>query len=169
MNINYKKFFFALTISVFTFLSGCQNAVTPITPLKPGEMQATVSGTGINGADQFYATNAQVTDGTSTYFIFASVKAQDNSDSLTIHILVPKQPDIPYTVTVANDNVAVVDYCVTTQSGCITYRSKQNAGSVVVKITDISPTVQGTFSGTLPADPGSGGVTISNGAFDASF
>lgn len=157
--------FGALMFGVLLAISGCSpNAVVPITPLEPGEFQATISGLG-----QFYATHAQVTDGPTTYFIAATVKDKAGNDSLVIHILVPKQATLPYTINVSNDDVAVMDYCITTSNGCITYQAKKSVGSGTVKITDVSPTVQGTFSGTLPAETGSGSVTISNGAFNASF
>jgi len=153
-----------LFLGLSLFVSGCgPNSIIPDVPLKAGEMQATV-----NGGD-FFASDVQVTDGTTTYFIAASIKDKNNSDSVVIHILVPKQTTLPYTINVGQDDVAVIDYCITTPNACITSRAKKGVGSGTVKITDVSPTVQGTFSGTLPSETGSGSVTITNGAFNASF
>jgi hypothetical protein len=162
--ISVSVFIAAVFVLCLDF-EGCgPNATNPFTPLKSGEIQATISGLG-----QFYATDAQVTEGPTTYFIAASLKDKNGNDSLVIHILVPKQTTLPYTIDVSNDDVAVMDYCITTSNGCVTYQTKKSVGSGTVKITDVSPTVQGTFSGTLPAETGSGSVTISNGAFNASF
>ena len=160
----------ALIISLSISLSSCgKDILGGDTPLKSGETQVTVSGTG-QGTGHFYATNTQVTEGSSTYFIVASVRSATNEDSLVIHILIPKQATAPYTVDVKSDATAVVDYCVTTSTGtCVTYRSKQGVGTATVKVTDISSNVQGTFSGTLQADNGATSITFSSGGFNASF
>ena len=161
----------ALIVSLSISLNSCgKDILDGETALKSGEMQATVSGSG-QGTGHFYATDAHVIDGgvAATYFIAATVKDQNNSDSLVIHILIPKLPTVPYTIDVAKDPTAVVDYCVNTASACITYQSKLNKGSAVVKITELTPNVQGTFSGTLTSDDGSTSVTFTNGGFNASF
>ena len=161
--------FLTIAVMIMTlFIEGCKNngIDLPTTPLKAGELQATISPFG-----PFYATDCQVTDGgvANTYFVAASVKDQNNNDSLVIHILIPKKTP-PYTIDVQNDDVAVMDYCITTATACITYQSKKGIGSASVKITDATASnVQGTFSGTLPLESGTGSVTISSGEFNASF
>ena len=170
MKKNYIRFLtITLVFAAFVFtIASCNPATNaPIIPLKSGEFQATVTPFG-----QFFATDAHATDGggAMTYFIAASIKDAAKNDSIVIHILVPKQTTLPYSIDVASDPIAVLDYCITTNNGCITYRAKQNVGSGTVQITTVSSTsVQGNFSGTLPAESGSGSATISGGSFNASF
>ena len=165
-----RKFNVILFIAAFAALllsiEGCSpNSTTPVTPLKSGEIQGTVTPFG-----QFFADDAHATDGPTTYFIAASIKDGAKVDSVVLHILVPKQTVLPYSVDIATDPVAVLDYCITTNNGCITYRAKQNVGSGTVRITNVtSTTVEGSFSGTLPAETGSGSVKITDGSFNASF
>ena len=154
------------------FINSCKNDIlNTITPLKAGEMQATVSGS--SGAGNFFAADTRVIEGTSTYNIVGSEKDEKNNDSLTFTIYIPKLSTPPYTVNVSTDPTAVVTYCVVdlaTQT-CVNYQAKLNIGSMVVKVTDVAQNanIQGTFSGTLQATTGSGSVTISDGAFNASY
>ena len=167
MKKNYVKLLVVtLLFAAFVFtIASCNSGTNPpITPLKSGEIQATVTPFG-----QFFASDTHVTEGPTTYFIAASIKDKNNIDSVVLHILVPKQTTLPYSIDVASDPVAVLDYCITTNNGCITYRAKQNVGSGTVRITDVSPNVKGSFSGTLPAETGSGSAAISSGDFNASF
>jgi hypothetical protein len=168
MKNSLKFLCISLSLCLSFIVNSCaKDVIDALTPLKPGEMQATVSG---SNAAQFFATNTQVTDNNVTYFIVASVRKFDNSDdSLVIHILIPKRT-APYTIDVGTDPTATVDYCVNTPSSCITYRATLNSGSVTVKVSDTSPTLQGTFSGTLrDLTGGSGSVTMTDGGFNANF
>src|SRR2546423_2668917 len=121
------RFFAVAAVLMMLFVSGCKNngIDLPVTPLKSGEIQATISPFG-----PFYATDCTVIDGgvANTYFIAATIKDEQGKDSLVIHILIPKR-DSSYTVNVQTDDVAVMDYCITTSSACITYRAKKNVGN----------------------------------------
>jgi hypothetical protein len=65
----------------------------------------------------------------------------------------------------------LIDYCLEeTVSACKTFHAeKGKGGSGTIKITSISPYVEGTFSGTLPEIGGSGTRTITGGEFKAGF
>ena len=169
MNKNYKAFFAILTISLVTFLSGCQNAVAPIIPLKPGEMQATVSGFGT-----FYTTNAHAIDGgsNSIYSIHASVRTADGlNDSVVFDFNFTKLTITPYTVDFS-DPISYMNYCIThTDGSCSNYRVENGTGSGILKVTSITANdnIQGTFSGTFQSTTGSGNITVTDGEFYASF
>jgi hypothetical protein len=169
MNKNNKVFFVILTISSIAFLSGCQNAVTPIIPLKPGEMQATVSGFGT-----FYTTNAHAIDGgsNSTYSIHASVKTADGlNDSVVFDFNFTKLTITPYTVDFT-DPISYMNYCIThTDGSCSNYRVENGTGSGILKVTSITANdnIQGTFSGTFQSTTGGGNITVTGGEFYASF
>jgi hypothetical protein len=130
--------------------------------LKEGEMDATVSGLG-----SFFASNTLV-DNTTIYDILATI----DNDSLQIRIIVTKEALVPYTIDVSTDDNSKITYCVLQSNGsCNTYSAdKLTANSSgQIKITSLTPTLQGTFSGTLQQIGGSGSVTISNGAFNGSY
>jgi len=160
--------FIALIIVGFvSLLSGCSpNSTTPDVPLKVGEMSANVSGFG-----SFFASNAVASDN-SSYDVLASLKDQNNNDSVAIRMTITKQVLTPYTIDVSQDDNSKITFCELQSNGtCITYSADKltTGSSGQIKITSISPSLQGTFSGTLKQVGGLGSVTITNGAFNAGF
>lgn len=146
-------------------ITGCDKTIFPDPPLKSGEMQATISGFG-----SFFATDA-VTKDAGTYFIRASIPSSvPTFDSVVIAIVASKQVTTPYTIDFSTDATSSMDYCIVNSNGtCNNYRVQKGKGNGTLKISSISPNVEGTFSGTFQSLTGSGSVTITNGAFNSPF
>ncbi len=155
--------FISLILLGFAFvISSCSpNSTTPEIPLKSDEMDATISGFGT-----FDALNTQVANN-SLYDIRGSL----DNDSLVVEITVSKQILVPYTIDVSADDFSSITYSVDPNGFGKTYAaSKLNSGSSgQIKITSTSPNLEGTFSGTLVLIGGSEIVTITNGAFNATY
>jgi hypothetical protein len=158
--MKYISLFFLFGVLVVsTILSGCGAVASePIIPLKADEMQAD-----LNPGGSFDATNTTANAGSGSYHVHASMA----NDSVVIDLNFTQQSILPYTV--HTDSISTdlnyINYCITQSSGCKNYHSTLNSGSIT--ISSVSPTVQGTFSGTLTLTNGGSKVTISNGAFNA--
>jgi hypothetical protein len=159
------KFLLLLLVSVSFIFTGCPDPLKPDDGLGPNEMRVTASTEG-----QIFATVEQVTTSGTVYQIHAvDPEALTNGD-VVIDIVVPKKATVPYTVTVGSDADAVLSYCLELTSGtCTTYEAKAGSGSGTITITEISPELKGTFSGTLPLIGGSGSRSLTSGEFRASF
>jgi len=162
---------YTVTAVLFTIsltLSGCSpNSVSPIIPLKAGELSATVSGLG-----SFFADRNTVADTTtSSYHIHASMQNKDNNDSLVIDLLVSRKDPPPYSNDVSTDGYAKIAYCIIKPDGsCKNYSAdKLGGGAGQIGIASLYPTLQGTFSGSLQLVGGSESVSISDGRFNADY
>jgi hypothetical protein len=120
----------------------------------------------------FTANDVTATQTSSIYHVTASMDYSfpSNKDGhIEITLDIPKGTP-PYSVDVATTTNSVIDYCLEESvSTCTTFRALKGSGSGTIKITSISPYLEGTFSGTLPEVGGSGTRTISNGEFKAGF
>ncbi|MDP4221115.1 MAG: hypothetical protein Q8916_12710 [Bacteroidota bacterium] len=157
----------AAFVIVLASIQGCSpNATNPFTELKTGELNATVSGIG-----SFYATNAYADSSGITYHVHASMLDTNKVDSLVVDLLVLRKTPVPYTEDVTSDINNIITFCIVNQNGCNTYTARQGNGnsSGTIKITSISPTLQGTFSGTVVLVGGSETRTITNGEFNAAY
>lgn len=159
-------FFIAAFAVLFISIEGCSpNSTIPITPLKTGEVTATISGLG-----SFYSTNAFADSSSNvTYHMRATIPGA-TTDSIVIDVVVTKKFPVGYTVDVSNDNFSSISYCIVQKDGtCKNYKAQNGSGSGSIRVTDISPTFQGSFSGTLQLVGGTETVSISGGGFNAAW
>ena len=145
-------------------LSGSSGVFTISFPI--GEMDATISGT------SFKSVNAATKAGASnTIVLKASVPLQSNKtrDSVSLTMIIPTSATPPYSIDISNDANALINYCIVSypSGNCNSFQAKKGVGSGTIKITNLSTTIEGTFSGTLPSTSGAGSVTINGGAFKA--
>jgi hypothetical protein len=156
-----------LVLAPIVLESGCggSNPVTP--PLALNEMQATSSREG-----DFLSNNAVADSSKGTYDVIATM-AINGGGSITIEVSVPKQTSLPYQVDVASNQDALIGYCLNpTGSQCNEYQAGNGIGSGQVTITQVSPSLMGTFRGTLWQIPNSGTDTtrsVTDGQFNAPF
>ena len=145
-------------------LSACNNGLstTPPGQLNPGAMTADISDGSLFTSS--YSTLA--VDGGNNFSISGTQDiAGQPADEITT--LIPKSATLPYTVT-ESDPSAELHYYDAVQGR--DYAARTGQGSFTITITSISPTVQGTFQGTLIFPNVADSVrVISNGAFNASF
>lgn len=146
---------------------GCPNGIEPFLPLENHEVRASIADYG-----QFDSKDANGALQDGNYILKAPVLGTSGSDTLVITLVIPAKTQTPYTVDVANDAAAVIDYCVQQSSGtCIDYDARQGLGSGSITVNSITSgtsgqIVEGTFSGTLVANNGSGDKKyITNGEF----
>ena len=162
----YTVLFFTLALLTPLFIIGCNVATEPFLPLQNDEMRATISDFG-----SFDVTGVITLSSGSGYL---SVKARYN-DSLVITLFIPKQATAPYTITVQNDNVAVIDYCVQQTSGvCTNYDAKKGQGSGTITVSSLSSEgtstiMEGTFSATVTNPANGGSKTITGGQFKIKY
>jgi len=134
--------------------------------LAVGEMDATV------GSSPFKSINGKAINGTTTVTVKASLKKQGNTslDSVSITMIIGKQGAFPYTIDLASDASSQITFCVVNPSSgtcASSFTAKNGSGSGKITITNLTPIIEGTFSGTLPEVGGSGSLTITNGSFKA--
>lgn len=157
------KFLLILLVSVSFIFTGCPDPLLPDGGIGPGEVRVTASGEG-----QIFANVDNVISSGSTYQIHAVDGDAITEGDVIIDIVVPKKATVPYTVTVGTDADAVLSYCLELTSGaCTTYKAESGSGSGTITITQITPDILGTFSGTLPLIGGSGTRTLTSGEFRA--
>lgn len=161
------KNIFLTKLSIVVFMSlaiiGCDKLVDP-GGLAPGEMQATS-----NVEGSFFAKDAVATDQGATYLVKASMASTTFSGNIVVTLQIPKGT-VPYSVTVGTDANGIIDYCLEeSPTKCTTFNAKKGSGSGTIKITALSPNLEGTFSGTLPSISGTGSRTITGGDFKAIF
>lgn len=161
-----KLLLLLLPVLALTFM-GCADPLKPDGGLAPGEMRATAN---IEG--NFFATDATASSSGSTYLVKASMPYSfpgNGNGSILLTLDVPKQTP-PYTISVGSTAVARIEYCLEESATvCTIFNAKQGTGSGTIKITSISPYLEGSFYGTLPQVGGSGSRTITGGEFKATF
>ncbi len=145
---------------------GCNQSNPVVPPVNVNELQSEVTGEGF-----FSAADGQAKDQGSYYAVLASESFQMGSRS--INVIVPKQTSVPYTVNVGSDPVAVLSYDVSSDN--VTHKqfyAQQGVGSGTITVTQVTPTLEGSFSGTLWQVPNAGADTVrtlASGQFNASF
>ena len=159
-------FLVLLVISPLVFI-GCPNGLEPLLPLESHEVRASIADYG-----QFDSKDATGALQDGNYILKAPILGTSGSDTLVITLVIPAKTQTPYTVDVASDPAAVIDYCVQQSSGtCIDYDARQGLGSGSITVNSVTSgtsgqIVEGTFSGTLVANNGSGDKKyITNGEF----
>jgi hypothetical protein len=137
-------------------------STTPPGQLNPGAMTADISDGSLFTSS--YSTLAS--DGVSNFSISGTQDiAGQPADEITMTI--PKSDVLPYTITEASGNSELHYYDAAQGRD---YAAKPGQGSFIITITSISPTIVGTFQGTLIFPNVADSVrVISNGAFNASF
>ncbi len=166
----YTLLFLTLALLTPLFIIGCDVATEPFLPLVNNEMRATISDFGgfdVQGVETSASGNG--------YFSVKGRYKGTNGDSLVITLFIPKQATAPYSITVQNDDVALIDYCVQQTSGvCTNFDAKKGQGSGTIKVSSltsdgVNQTMEGIFSGTVTSTSGGGSKTISNGSFKVQF
>jgi hypothetical protein len=158
-----SKYFVLLLATISIFFTGCPGPLQPGGGIGPNEVHVSASTEG-----QIFASVDNVLSGGSTYQIHAVDAGAITNGDVVIDIVVPKRATVPYTVSVGSDNDAVLNYCLELSSGaCTTYKAEKGSGSGTITITEISPEIKGTFSGTLPLVGGAGSRTLTSGEFRA--
>jgi len=143
-----KSVLLSLFVALFipVLFAGCDNVLEPLLPLKNDEVRVSISDYG--SFDSYPVT-------VSTDANQWQLQAKDNNvpDSLVVTLWIPRQSTTPYTVTVQNNNVERINYCVQQQVGACTdydvFDGKGNGTITVNSIDETNHIVEGTFSGTL--------------------
>ena len=144
-----------------TFAS-CNVNVPVVPPLGTKSLQVTS-----NVEGDLYASDALAAVNATFYSVLANAK--HGTDNIAINIIVPIQNTVPYTVDVASDPVAIIGYQIGTKGQ---YAAQKNFGSGTITITQVSPTIVGTFHGTVWLSPAAGSDTtrvLADGQFNAPF
>jgi hypothetical protein len=163
---------YCLCLFVSTLLISCSSTSDPPgnneTPLQTGQLKATISDGG-----SFAASNALATSSAVTFNILATVKTTGTtSDSVKINLFIPKQNVFPYSITIAGDDHALIDYCIVGPGGvCTSFRANKTLGSGTIMVQKLENNIiEGTFSATVVGiAPAVGSKMITNGQFKASF
>lgn len=152
-----------VALSIPILFAGCDNVLEPLVPLKANELRVSVADYGTFDSDPITVS----TDANQW-----QLNAKDNTvpDSLVVTLWIPRQTTTPYTVTVQNNNVARINYCVQQITGtCIDYDVFDGHGSGTITVNSIDEAnhiVEGTFSGNLVQLSGMPGTkTFSSGEF----
>jgi hypothetical protein len=154
-----------LLAPLMLFAAGCIQSNPIVPPLNVNEVQASVSAEGF-----FSATDALAYDSVNFYYVYATEKLQSGTRSVTLTI--PKKTTLPYSVTVGSDPIATISYSLLPGTSDTHYFAEPGIGSGSITVTQISPTLIGSFSGTLWQLPASGTDTIrtiSGGEFNAAL
>jgi predicted small lipoprotein YifL len=164
MQTTTKIFRWLVLIAPLT-LASCNQLGPVLPPAGVNTLQASVT------EGFFSAADARAKDQGTYYAILGTQSYQSGQRS--INIVVPKQTTVPYTITVNTDAVAVISYYVSADNvSSKQYLTQKGQGSGTITITQITPTVIGSFSGTLSLKPASGTDTVrtvTGGSFNASF
>ena len=157
-----RKFVCAASLALILCNSGCgsNNPVTP--PLGSGVLLATT-----NDGD-FSSQDALADSSNGIYTIHANVSTSNGI--FAIEVSLPKETTIPYSVDVATDPIGLISYV--NPAFVNPFVARQSFGSGTIQITQVSPTLMGTFRGILWQDPPVGTDTVrgvTNGEFNAPF
>ena len=151
----------ALMISPMVFI-GAECAVDGpgFTPLAMDAMRADITQEG-----NFLCDDVTVTDQGTFWRVIA--QGGGATDTRRIELDVPKEATVPYTINVANDNQAVIYYCVPlTATSCKNFYADQaHGGSGTITITNIAGHLEGPLRGTVQIANGTETRSISNGEF----
>jgi hypothetical protein len=159
-----KSILLSLLVALFIpiLFAGCDNVLEPLVPLQNNEVRVSVADFG--SFDSFPVTVS--TDATSW-----RLQANDNAapDSIVVTLWIPRQTSAPYTVTVQNNNIARINYCVQINHTCTDFDVYDGHGNGTITVNSIDETnhiVSGTFNGSLVQLNGASGTkTLSSGEF----
>ncbi len=102
--------------------------------------------------------------------IHALMPVSGASHSDQFDIWVPLRTAVPFTISIPSDPAGIIDYCLGSVAACPDYSADSSQGSGSVTITQLSPSVRGTFSGRLLQVDGSTADpvrTVMSGEFNA--
>src|SRR5688572_10096789 len=160
-NLQLSTMFFFLALAGMSLTSAdCNPDVDP--GLGPNEMKASS-----NVEGSFFANDAFAVSSTS-YTVDATMPYAPISGDIRITLNIPKRATVPYTVNVSTEG-GVINYCLESSNSCTNFRANSSAGSGTIRVTSITPYLEGTFSGTLSQVGGAGTRVISSGEFKAGF
>jgi hypothetical protein len=162
--VHSRGLLFAAILLVAT-LSGCSGITNPQSQLNPGALSVDFpDGTEllVQGGTVF----STAADG-STFNVFATSNVSGSNVGDEMTLVIPVQATLPYTVTSQTDGLVDVGYWDSEGSGT-QYDGNFAQGNCTVTITQISPTLVGTFRARVvcPSIPDS--IELSNGEFNAS-
>ena len=159
--------FIFLVPAALLFVSGCNGNVTnPTAPLNPGALTCDVPD-GQQDGTVFISSGATVTDQSDVYSVVAT-QDQGVGPANEIHLRIPKNSSVPYTVSAPPDNNADIIYYDFRNN--LNYDGNAAQGSVTITITQISPTLEGSFSARTVCSGITDSVrTLTNGVFNASY
>ena len=158
-----NKRYLIASMSVLLFVAGCVGNVTAPQQLSNGAMSADLN----PGNFSFSSLGALASDFSGGYQI-AATEDQAGAPRDVITVTVPSQATLPYTVATPDDALVEVTYN-DAETNIPYYASSTTTGSsCVVTITQLTPTIQGTFTATLKAQGTSDNTRIlTNGIFNA--
>ncbi len=152
-------------VAVVLLMAGCNGLITNPAQdqLRAGALTADIR----EGNFVFISSGARATD-FSTEYVITATEDQPGQPLDEITITVPKSATLPYTVATPSDAIVQVTYndaLTSTQ-----YLANATEGSCVVTITQLTPTIQGTFTATMKAHGTTDDTRVlTNGAFNASY
>jgi hypothetical protein len=115
-----------------------------------------------NGSE-FLSTGATVVDQSSAYIVSATQNIQGAQQD-EIYLSIPENATLPYTVQAQPDGAVVQYYDVFSNN---TYEANPSQGSCSITVTQISPTLEGTFTARVICNDTV--IVLSNGAFNATY
>lgn len=151
-------------ISPLIFM-GCPNGIEPFLPLQNQEVRMTVSDYG-----SWDSKDASGVINGNNFQIQAPVKGESGQDTIVLTLVIPIRTATPYTINVASDPNAHIEYCVQPISGaCTDYVVSNGVGSGSITVSSVtqngmSQTVEGTFNAS-PVAPNGDSKRITNGEF----
>lgn len=153
----------ALFLSPMIFMGAeCANEPFPNVPLAMNAMRAEVTTEGSFVCDQVVQSASSSAD----YWL---VVAQGDATvgNRRIELRIPKQTTAPFTINVASDDEGSIYYCLPlTQTSCKNFYANQaQGGSGTIRVTNVTGSLEGTFSGTVQLSNGSETRTITSGEF----
>ncbi|MEO6941288.1 MAG: hypothetical protein ABI444_14325 [Candidatus Kapaibacterium sp.] len=163
-----KALMIVLLLSPFILVGGQCNPNNPpiVIPLGTNAMRLVASVEG-----DFAASDASAVDGGT--FVTVNASMPHGTGLINVQLQIPKQANPPYTVSVGTDAVPLISYCVSPDNAtCHQFFARKGTGSGTITISQLTPTVKGTFSGQLKLVPTVGtdvDRTISDGEFNAGF
>ena len=148
--------------------SSCGTPIQPEpTPLQVGGMEVEFS-----EVSSFAASDAIATEEDTVIHIRAHMAVAGSVNDDTFDIIFPKGIPVPFSVHAPNDPDVTVVYCEGGQSLCRNFFADPSTGNMTITITQLSPTVKGTFHGVLdlvPAGSSDNVRTITSGQFNAGY
>jgi hypothetical protein len=161
-----KRIAYRATIAAsLLFFVSCDGGLLPEAnvPIKPGTLNTTIKEEGFFGASN--ASAVVKTDRINIKATTTGVKGEEH----VIDITVPVNAAVPYSVTIGTDANAFIGYTNEETSPAKVFLADKDGGSGTVTITELTPTIKGTFNATLPIFSGGTGEvrTLTGGEFNA--
>ena len=160
-----SHYLFLASIAMLLVLSSCNGNITnPMAPLNPGSLTADIQQDGTS----FISSNATVDNSQSGFYSIVAVQDQGVGPANEVHIRVPAEVSVPYTISAPPDNSA--DFIYYDVNRNLNYEANADQGSFTITITQTSPTLEGSFSAQTVCNSVADSVrTLVNGVFNASY